>query len=89
MSVRAAQEQLQITILHRKDDTWLPQEVGKLVNGLMTEASEHPQHPEYVLLYGHYTKERTLTVLGGAKAYTTVQVVGLRNEQLPFRPTFA
>lgn len=78
-----------MTVLHRKDGTWHQSEISKLVNGLMTEVSEHSQHPEYLIILGHYTKEITLKVLGGGQAYTATEIVGKDNKGLPFIPGFA
>lgn len=80
---------LKMTVLYRKDGMWREREVDKLVNGLMTEVSNHPQHPEYLVLYGHYTKEATLKALGGGQAYTTTAIIGTDNTELPFVPGFA
>jgi hypothetical protein len=77
---------LKMTILHRPSGVWHQSEVGKIINGLMTEASRHPQHPEYLILFGHHTKESTLKALGGGVAYTASQIVGADNKELPFAP---
>jgi hypothetical protein len=81
--------ELKMTVLKREGGKWVPQEVHKLVGGLTTEASEHPQHPEYVILFGHYTKEQTLRAIGGGSAYIATQVTGLPNDEVPFTPGFA
>ena len=74
------------TILYREGGKWLPSEVGKIVRGLKTIASGHPEYPEYVILMGHHTKEATLEALDGGLAYTATQVTG--SDQLPFKPLF-
>ncbi len=84
MQVGENRRKLKMTVLHRKGGAWHESEVGKLVNGLMTEASQHPQHPEYVVLFGHHTKEATLKALGGGQAYTATEVVGTDSKELPF-----
>jgi len=80
--------ELKMTILYRPNGIWHPSETTKLVNNFMTALSEHPQHPEYLVIYGHYTKEETLNAIGGGVAYTATQITGLQNEELPFKPRF-
>lgn len=79
---------LKMTILFRAGGTWTGMEVDRLMSGLMTETSGHPDHPEYVILLGHYTKPETLKALLGGQTYTAEQIVGLRNPKLPFTPSF-
>lgn len=79
---------LKMTILFRSGGTWNKLEVGRLINGLMTETSQHPQHPEHMILFGHHTKEETLKALLGGPAYTAEQVTGLHDPKLPFTPSF-
>ncbi len=88
MMVAENRRNLKMTVLHRPGGTWHQSEVDKLVNGLKTEARQHPQHPEHLILFGHYTKEATLKALGGGQAYTATQVVGTDCKELPFKPGF-
>jgi hypothetical protein len=88
MSVREKRKEQAITVLFREGGVWHGSEVGKLVEGLRTFASQHPQHPEYVLLAGEYSKEVTLAAIGGGVAYTAEVVMGMDNEALPFTPQF-
>jgi hypothetical protein len=88
MQVAENRRKLKMTILYRKDGVWHHDEVRKLSNGLTTEVSSHPKHPEYLVLFGHYTKEVTLQALGGGLAYTATEIVGIDNKQLPFPPGF-
>lgn len=88
MQVAENRRNIKMTVLYRKDGTWHHSEVGKLVNNLMTEASQHPQHPEYLVLFGHHTKAATLKAIGGGSAYTATEIVGTDNKRLPFRPGF-
>lgn len=74
-----SQKKMQVTILHRAGGVWHSTEVNRLVNDLMTEASQLPQHPEYLMLFGHYTKEETLRVIGGGVAYTAKPITGVYN----------
>ena len=87
MQIAENRRNLKMTILYRKGGKWHDSEVGKFINGLTTEMSQHPEHPEYVILWGHYTKEETLAALGGGFAYTTTQVTGIDSKELPFKPT--
>jgi hypothetical protein len=79
---------LKVTILHRPGGEWTSLEIGRLVNGLMTELSQHPRFPEHLLLFGHYTKEQTLEALIGGLAYTATQITGYDNSELPFKPSW-
>jgi hypothetical protein len=54
----------------------------------MTEVSEHPQHPKYLILFGHYTKAETLEALVGGRTYTATNITGTNNKDLPFVPGF-
>jgi hypothetical protein len=80
---------LKMTVLRREGGTWHRSEVGKLVNSLKTEVSEHLRHPEYLVLFGHHTKDATLKALGGGQTYTATEIVGTDNKGLPFVPEFA
>ena len=79
---------LKMTVLHRSGGQWYPVEVSRLVEGLRTEASQHPQFPEYVILFGHHTKEATLRALWGGVAYIATQITGMDHKDLPFKPGF-
>jgi len=54
----------------------------------VTEVSQHPQHPEYLVIFGHYTKEQALKAHGGGFAFTATQITGVHNAELPFIPGF-
>jgi len=79
---------LKVTVLHRPGGKWHDVEVSKLVDGLITEISQHPQHPEYLVVFGHHTKEQTLKALGGGMAYTATQVTGADDPRIPFPTGF-
>ncbi len=79
---------MKLTVLCRPNGVWHRPEVSRIINGLMTEASEHQQHPEYVILFGHYTKEKVLEALGGGVLFTVTQVTGSNSTELPFRAPF-
>ncbi len=83
---KKSRAELKTTVLYREGGQWHPEEVNRLVNGLMTEASQLPAKPEYVILFGHHTKDETLKALLGGVTYTATQVTGLDNPELPFRP---
>ena len=74
------------TVLYRKDGTWSNYEVSNFVNRLVTEAYQSKLKPEYLILFGSYTKAKTLEALGGGLAYTAEQVMGADNIMLPFKP---
>jgi hypothetical protein len=88
MTLRAERKNAKITLLHRPKGQWHKEEVSRLVRGLNTSVCEHPLHPEYLILFGHYTKEKTLEVMLGGVAYTAKQVLGYDNQELPWVPTF-
>lgn len=77
---------LKTTVLHRPGGQWLGVEISRLVGGLNTEVSQHPQHPEYVIIFGHFTKEQTLRAIRGGIAYTATAVTGV--DELPYLPGF-
>lgn len=77
---------IKMTVLHRPGGQWWTEEVARLTNGLMTEVSSHPRHPEDLILLGHYTKEQTLRAIGGGVAYTATPMTGTK--ELPFMPGF-
>lgn len=89
MQIAENRRNLKMTVLRRQGGTWHQSEVSKLVNGLMTEVSERPQYPEYLVLFGHYIKDKTLKTLGGGQAYIATKIVGTDNKDLPFVPGFA
>lgn len=88
MQVAENRRKVKMTVLHREGGTWHRSEVGKLVSHLKTEVSQHPQHPEHLVMHGHYTKEATLEALGGGQAYTATQITGVDSKELPFMPGF-
>lgn len=88
MQIAENRSKLKTTVLHRQGGVWHQVEVGRLVSGLMTEVSQHPKHPEHLVLFGHYTKEETLRALLGGQAYTALQVTGTDSKELPFVPGF-
>lgn len=89
LQLKENRNKLKMTVLYRQGGTWNQSEIEKLVNGLTTEVSQHFQHPEYLILFGQHTKEMTLEVLGGGKAYTAFPAIGMDNEKLPFTPRFS
>lgn len=89
MGIAESRRKTKMTILHRPGGVWHVSEVGKLINRLRIAASEHPQHPGYIIIFGHYTKEETLQTLGGGVAYTATQITGMDHQDLPFVPNFA
>ncbi len=88
MQIEESRRKLKMTVLRREGGTWHPTEVGKLVNGLMTEVSQHPKFQEYLVLFGHHTKEATLKAIGAGQAYTALQITGTHSKELPFVPGF-
>lgn len=76
---------LQVTILHRPGGAWSQEEVSRLVNGLHTEVQYLGSRPEYLLVWGHYTKGQTLEAIMGGVAYATTQVTGV--DKLPWFPS--
>lgn len=88
MQMEDNRRKLKTTVLHRPGGVWHRSEVSKLGGGLKTEVSEHPEYPEYLVIFGHFTKEQTLQAIGGGIAYTAIQVTGMDSENLPFSPGF-
>ncbi|MFZ2983747.1 MAG: hypothetical protein WA053_01550 [Minisyncoccia bacterium] len=86
--VEAGRRAVKMTVLRRERHPWYQSEIGRLVNGLKTEVSGHSKHPEYLVVFGHYTKEQTLEALQGGWEYTATQVTGFHSPSLPFVPGF-
>lgn len=72
------------TILHRSGGIWSGNEVNKLTNGLAARIQGKNNAPEYLVVFGHYTKAQALAALGGGLAFTSSQVVGYENENCRF-----
>jgi len=72
--------------LHRPGGGWTSAEIDLLVNRVMTMVSFSKDYPEYLILYGHHTKEKIKEVLASGQEHTVVQEVGINN--LPFTPSF-
>ncbi|MBI5004226.1 hypothetical protein HZC00_03980 [Candidatus Kaiserbacteria bacterium] len=89
MQIAESRRKIKMTILYRAGGVWHKSEIGKLANGLVTEVSQLPEHPEHLVVFGHHTKEETLRALGRGVAYTVTQVVGIYQKDLPFVPGFA
>lgn len=79
---RRKRRNLKLTVLHRPGGSWDQHEVGRLINGLMTEVSRQQSHPEHLVLLGHFTNEQTLRASGGL-GYTVTQVTGVGNAPFP------
>jgi hypothetical protein len=71
------QSKINFTILKREGGVWHGIEVNRLVNNLVTEVYSHPKHPEYIYLYGHYTKAQALEAIIGGFAFTAEKVTGV------------
>jgi hypothetical protein len=78
-----------MTVLRRPGGVWHVSEVGRLINDLTIAASGHPQHPEYLIVFGHHTMEEMHEALGEGAAYTATQITGMDHKDLPFVPNFA
>ncbi|MDD5464095.1 MAG: hypothetical protein PHP62_03020 [Candidatus Moranbacteria bacterium] len=88
MQIEENRQKVKMTILRREGGTWQTWEVSNLACGLMTEVSQHPQHPEFLVVFGHYTKEQTLKAHGGGLAYNAIEIIGISDPRLPFIPSF-
>lgn len=86
LNVLESRRKLKTTVLYREGGVWHDSEIDRLTMVLQTPVSYHPEHPEIVVLFGHYGKEQALKAIGFGVAFTTTQVVGLDN--LPFDPGF-
>jgi len=75
---------LKTTLLHRPNGVWHDSEVSNLVNDLHTEVMQHPQFPEHLLLYGHFTKKQTVGPAAGP-TWTAIRVTG--TDSLPWFPS--
>lgn len=80
------QSDLKMTVLHRKNGLWGDIELVLLRIGLVTEVSTHPSFPQYLILLGHHTIEETLNVINFGPTHTVSQLIGIDNQNLPFKP---
>jgi|GEM_PF-2276391 len=87
--LRERRSKIPYTVLHRPGGTWSELEVGLLVENLRTEVYQQRQHPEYLILYGTWSKDQTLEAIMGGIAYTAKSLIGWENPQLPFHPPLA
>ncbi len=88
IDIRAQRAEQKITLLHRPGGTWHQVEVSRLVAGFNNTVCGHPQHPEYLILPEHRTKEEVLRVLLGGQAFDVTNVLGFENPDLPWVPQF-
>ncbi|MEI7498676.1 MAG: hypothetical protein WCK11_05375 [Candidatus Falkowbacteria bacterium] len=87
MQIAENRRKLKMTVLHRPGDVWRRNEISQLTIGLMTEVSQHPKHPEHLILFGHHSESALKTIIRGA-TFTAIQIIGLQDERLPFNPGF-
>lgn len=76
-----------ITVLYRSGGRWQTLEVNRLVNRLKTQVSENPEHPEHLILLGHFTKQMAVQAIGG-NTFITVKIIGANSSSVPFVPSF-
>lgn len=88
MEVREKRAQAKVTVLNRPGGRWYDIEVGRIVNGLKTSVSQHPQHPEFLLVAGEYTKAQVLKAMWGGQTFSCIVITGLDDQSLPFTPEF-
>jgi len=81
-------EILTVTVLRRHNGTWARYEVDRFTRGLQTDVCEDLDFPEYLLLFGHFTKAETIQVIREGNDYTATQVTGSDSCDLPFKPRF-
>jgi hypothetical protein len=70
------------TVLYRKGGFWSREEIVRVVDALHNEISQHPQHPEYAIINGHYPED-VIKKAVGSNDFTVTQNVGVDN--LPWR----
>lgn len=87
LSITRERRKLELTVLYREGGTWSWEEMDRFHGSLSCgQIHLHPQHPEYLILRGHHTKEETLEALRGGRAYVATQVTGIDSPELPFVP---
>lgn len=82
MLILGLEDKMEYTVLYRENGAWHRVEITRLVAGLDTTVSNLELCPEYLVLFGHYTKEKALRALLGGEAFTATQIVG--SKELPF-----
>jgi hypothetical protein len=75
-------EDMKFTVLKRESGNW-GKDREKILSQLLTQAREHPQHPQVLILQGTFEKEEIANVLGNDKFDLEV-FVGAHNPRLPF-----
>lgn len=87
--IKTRRAKMEFTVLTRgkgSDGVWHRSEVNRIVNGLSAELYTLPALPQHLILWGHFTKEQVLQAMDGGCTFTAMQVQGLENPELPFRP---
>lgn len=89
IDVKKRRQQAKITILTRKDGNWSDEEINKLVAAIQIKIiNQHPQHPDKLMIYGDYSKEK-LALAIGKNDFECQVFQGWDNPELPFKvPTF-
>jgi hypothetical protein len=82
--IQERRNSLKTTLLKRENGTWPQVEISRMVHNLTTEVASHPQFSEYLIIFGHFTKEEVLKAIWGGLAFTATKMTGLTN--LPFNP---
>jgi len=84
LSMLESRRSTKFTVLSRKAP-WTEREVGLLINGLICEAYGSPAHPNDLILFGEYTRDRVVAIIGECFEEHK-NVTGYENPELPFRP---
>ncbi len=87
MTAAAVRNQMKFTLLHRPNGAWSDDEVSNLINKLDANVDRDSGCPQYLVLHGHFSQEKTLEILGDKSGHTSEQVTGLYNDKLPFKPS--
>jgi hypothetical protein len=86
MQIQRTMQEIKTTVLYRPEPEWSDYEIYRLCESLMTEVSGHPDYPNYLILYGHYTVGQIYKAWNvGAECIVRTRI-GLAT--LPFKPSF-
>lgn len=80
---------LKSTVLFRAGGTWSAKEVADLTNLVGPESGVWcmpSEHPEYLILEGHFSNRSISRTLRGSLPYTVTRVIGNDEKDLPFLP---
>lgn len=77
-----------LTVLRRPEGmVWRPIEVAIMCTHLETHVVGDPRYPEYLIIRGHYSPEKTFPTIGfRSQPHTVLLTSGPESKDIPFVP---